>query len=278
MLLKKRLKNGAIVISFKKLATKYDGSEVLNYFVANFMHDPKGYIKSFSDGNYTKWKVNQESFSYKFRQDVDLLLTYFEAPYQDKFDKLFEVKEGSHPRLLRHYLAGEISLETLVVFERCLGYIGRFDKKLSDPIWKDIKKRVLNYKPFLDIDCSKYRQVILTVIRTKAYEFFQSEQVQMNLQDIFETYQEVASMTSKLGNMNKEEKLDHIEDCKGLIDKQRTFYGRLCLAAAEDAEAADMKTRINALSQAFGYSDLLECMDAMVMTLEQAAQLEVDRD
>ena len=25
---------------FKKLATKYDGSEVLNYFVANFMHDP----------------------------------------------------------------------------------------------------------------------------------------------------------------------------------------------------------------------------------------------
>lgn len=152
---------------FKKLATKYDGSEVLNYFVANFMHDPKGYIKSFSDGNYTKWKVNQESFSYKFRQDVDLLLTYFEAPYQDKFDKLFEVKEGSHPRLLRHYLAGEISLETLVVFERCLGYVGRFDKKLSDPIWKDIKKRVLNYKPFLDIDCSKYRQVILTVIRTK---------------------------------------------------------------------------------------------------------------
>ena len=108
--------------------------------------------------------------------------------------------------------------------------------------------------------------------------FFKSEQVQMNLQDIFETYQEVASMTSKLGNMNKEEKLDHIEDCKGLIDKQRTFYGRLCLAAAEDSEAADMKTRINALSQAFGYSDLLECMDAMVMTLEQAAQLEVDRD
>ena len=152
---------------FKKLATKYDGSQVLDYFVANFMFDPRGYIKSFSDGNYENWKAKQESFSYKFRQDVDLLLTYFESPYQDKFDKIFEVKEGQHPPLIRHYLSGEIALETLVVFETCLGYIGQFDKKLSDPIWKDIKKRILKYKPFLYIDCQKYKEVILTVIRTK---------------------------------------------------------------------------------------------------------------
>ena len=106
--------------------------------------------------------------------------------------------------------------------------------------------------------------------------FFQSEQVQDNLKDIFDTYQEVASMTSQLAAMNRQEKLDHIEDCKALIDKQKTFYGRLCLAASEDSEAADMKTRINALSNAFGYRDLAECMDAMVMTLEQAAQNEMD--
>lgn len=106
--------------------------------------------------------------------------------------------------------------------------------------------------------------------------FFKSEQVQENLQDIFDTYQQIASMTSQLGSMNKQEKLDHIEDCKTLIDKQKTFYTRLCLASYEDAEAADMKTRINALSNAFGYRDLSECMDAMVATLEQAAQREVD--
>ena len=104
--------------------------------------------------------------------------------------------------------------------------------------------------------------------------FFESEQVQMNLKDIFNTYQEVASMTAQLATMNREEKLEHIEDCKTLIDKQKTFYGRLCLAATEDKDAADMKTRINALSQAFGYKDLAECMDAMISTLEQAASRE----
>ena len=105
-------------------------------------------------------------------------------------------------------------------------------------------------------------------------KFFNSEQVQDNLQDIFNTYQEVAAMTAQLSTMSRQDRLDHIEDCKVLIDKQKTFYGRLCLAAPEDDEAADMKTRINALSQAFGYKDLADCMDAMISTLEATAQRE----
>ena len=107
-------------------------------------------------------------------------------------------------------------------------------------------------------------------------KFFNSEQVQSNLQDIFNTYQEVASMTAQLSTMSTQERLDHIEDCKNLIDKQKTFYGRLCLAASEDREAADMKSRINALSNAFGYKDLAECMDAMIKTLEVTARRGVD--
>jgi len=107
-------------------------------------------------------------------------------------------------------------------------------------------------------------------------KFFNSAQVQDNLQDIFNTYQEVAAMTAQLSTMSRQERLDHIEDCKNLIDKQKTFYGRLCLAASEDREAADMKSRINALSNAFGYKDLAECMDAMIKTLEITAQRGVD--
>tara|TARA_B100000035_G_scaffold92549_1_gene78232 strand:+ start:1206 stop:1541 length:336 start_codon:yes stop_codon:yes gene_type:complete len=109
-------------------------------------------------------------------------------------------------------------------------------------------------------------------------QFFKSDQVQTDLNNIFQTYQEISNKTSQLATMNKQEKLDHIEDCKMLIDKQKTFYTRLSLAASSDSEAADMKTRINALSQAFGYRDLAECMEAMVQTLEKAAQQEVDRD
>tara|TARA_Y100000114_G_scaffold89357_1_gene82873 strand:+ start:923 stop:1249 length:327 start_codon:yes stop_codon:yes gene_type:complete len=104
--------------------------------------------------------------------------------------------------------------------------------------------------------------------------FFKSEQVQQDLQSIFSYYQEIASDTSRLGIMDREEKLGHIQDCKNLIDKQKTFYTRLCLASSEDPEASDMKERINALTNAFGYDDLIECMNAMVATLEAAAMRE----
>ncbi len=152
---------------FKKLATKYDGQKMLDYFVANFIADPRGYIKTFSDGNYESWRINQESFSYKFRQDVNLLLNDYESPYQDKFDKIFEVQSRQHPALLRHYFSGEIKLETLVVFEICLGFVSRFDNVLNDPIWKETRNLILKYKPFLKVDCTKYKAEILTVIRTK---------------------------------------------------------------------------------------------------------------
>ena len=152
---------------FDKLSVKYSDREVLNYFVANFINDSKGYIKSFSHTVYDDWKSYQESFLYKFRQDIHSLLCDYESPYQDKFDKIFQVTTGEHPILLRRYFAGEIALETLVIFEHCLGYISNFDKKLSDPIWQDTKRQVEKYMPFLNIDCQKYRSEILTVIRTK---------------------------------------------------------------------------------------------------------------
>ena len=41
--------------------------------------------------------------------------------------------------------------------------------------------------------------------------FFDSQQVQSNLQDIFNTYQRVAYETSRLAGMDKDEKLKHID-------------------------------------------------------------------
>ena len=107
--------------------------------------------------------------------------------------------------------------------------------------------------------------------------FFESEQVQENLNDIFNTYHEIASMTNHLHKMDVEARIEHIDKCKVLIDKQRNFYTRLTLASKEDAEAAVRWVRIYALSQAFGYTSLLDCMDAMVETLGKAENQQLDR-
>ena len=152
---------------FKKLATKYSQQEIVDYFVANFIFDPKGYIKSFNDDVYRNWKVNQESFSYKFKEDVCLLLDEYDYPYQDYFDRVFSIKHGKHPKLLKSYLAGEVSLETLVVFETCLGFVKDFDRVLTDPIWKEVRMKIIKYQPFIALDCNVYRGTILDTIATK---------------------------------------------------------------------------------------------------------------
>ena len=152
---------------FKKLATKYSQQEIVDYFVANFIFDPKGYIKSFNDDVYRNWKVNQESFSYKFKEDVYLLLDEYDYPYQDYYDRVFSIKHGKHPKLLKSYLAGEISLETLVVFETCLGFVKDFDRVLTDPIWKEVRMKIIKYQPFIALDCNVYRGTILDTIATK---------------------------------------------------------------------------------------------------------------
>ena len=96
--------------------------------------------------------------------------------------------------------------------------------------------------------------------------FFQSDQVQSNLQDIFNTYQEIAVMSQHLPEMSKEQRLEHIEDCKYLIGKQKIFYTRLSLAATTGD------------AQAFGFKDLMDCMDTMIKTLEDAAKKDGDID
>lgn len=108
-------------------------------------------------------------------------------------------------------------------------------------------------------------------------KFFQSEQVRGDLENIFNVYQEIANKTTQLSSMSADQRLNHIAECKGLIDKQLTFYTRLSLAAHDDPEASDMKQRINALCNAFGYRDLSHCMTAMQETLDAAAQREIDR-
>ena len=147
---------------FKKLATRYPSKEIVGYFVANFISDPKGYIGSFSKDIYTQWKIHQESFTYKFKQDVNLLL----EETNNNFDSIFLTK-GQHPPLLKRFYADEVDLETLVVFEHCIGYTNNLDKVIKDPIWKETKKVIKKYEPFLDIDCQRYKKVILETIKEK---------------------------------------------------------------------------------------------------------------
>ena len=103
-------------------------------------------------------------------------------------------------------------------------------------------------------------------------KFFESDEVQAEIRSIFENYHTLATATDRLKYLTKPKRLEHIDKTKALIEKQKIFFTRLSLAASEDEEAADLKTRITAMAQTFGYRDLLDCFDKMFETLLKAEE------
>ena len=143
---------------FAKTAVKYEDTEVLNYFVSNFIHDRSGYIANFTDKNYETWMNKRAMFYEIFSQEMQ--------PFVKNFEPLFECESRQHPTLLKEYMGKRISLETMIVLDDLVEFSKRWDKELvwDDFVWPDVKKLMNNYKGFLTINTDKYRMKLLKLI------------------------------------------------------------------------------------------------------------------
>ena len=143
---------------FAKTAVKYEDTEVLNYFVSNFIHNRSGYIANFTDKNYETWMNKRAMFYEIFSQEMQ--------PFVKNFEPLFECESGQHPTLLKEYMGKRISLETMIVLDDLVEFSKRWDKELvwDDFVWPDVKKLMNNYKGFLTINTDKCRMKLLKLI------------------------------------------------------------------------------------------------------------------
>lgn len=148
---------------FKKFATKYDYETAQNYLVSNFVKEQFFYIKDLlsnnAEKNHLNWKKYNQSLSYNFSNDLDLIFRE-----ELNFEEIFKCEPGKHPYILKKYFANEISIETLVILNKCVRYVPSFDKVLTDPVWRELKNRILKYSPFLKLDIKKYKQLVLEKI------------------------------------------------------------------------------------------------------------------
>ena len=143
---------------FVKLARKYTTEqEVQNYFVANFIKDKKGYIANFNDENYESWKLKRQGFFDLFEVEM--------KPLVDAFEDLFTVTNGQHPKLMKEFLGGRVSLETVIILDKLVSYSQSWNKQLEDDIiWIDLRNLMNNYERFLTIDQEQYKIRLLKLI------------------------------------------------------------------------------------------------------------------
>ena len=148
---------------FEKFARQKNDKEIEEFFVSNFIYstDPStvwiGEMIKEGEGRYQEWQKKVQSLTYIFKEETESL---FE---NKKMDDMFDCSKG-HPPILKSYLGGDISLESMVIYDRILGYGKDFDKRLKDPVWETVSRKIKKYSPFLNIDVSRYKKILKEVI------------------------------------------------------------------------------------------------------------------
>ncbi len=148
---------------FEKLARNKSDQEVIEFFISNFVTctDPGkmwiGEMIREGEGRYTSWKRRTQSLSYIFKEEMESVLA------NSDINNAFASSNG-HPPILKEYLSGDISLETMVICDKILGYRTDYDKNLTDPVWETVSMRMRKYSPFLNIDVFHYKKILKEIV------------------------------------------------------------------------------------------------------------------
>ena len=81
--------------------------------------------------------------------------------------------------------------------------------------------------------------------------FLDSEIVQKEMKDIETLQKKVYGNVFKFPNMNREDKMNHIEILEELINKQQIFYKRLSLS--DDPKAKEIRDTVMESAEMFGF-------------------------
>jgi len=148
---------------FEKTSRKYSDQEVVDFLVSNFTatDNPQnlwiGEIINSGERNYSEWMKRQQSLTYLFKEQSNELLL------ENELETLFNCTKG-HPLILKKFLSGSVSLETLTIFDKVFHFSKNFDKKLDDPVWESVSLKLKKYSPFLNIDVFQYKKILRSII------------------------------------------------------------------------------------------------------------------
>ena len=148
---------------FEKTSRKYSDQEVIDFLLSNFVNatNPQnlwiGEIINSGERTYAEWKMRQQSLTYMFKEQSENLLL------DNDLERVFSCSKG-HPIVLKKYLGGEISLETLSILEKVFSFKGKFDKKLKDPVCETVSMKLKKYLPFLNINVFHFKTILRNII------------------------------------------------------------------------------------------------------------------
>lgn len=148
---------------FEKTSRKYSDKEIEDFMVSNFVASTNpqslwiGEIIGSGERVYTDWLKRQQSLTYLFKEQSSQLFS------EVKLEDALDCTKG-HPPILKKFLSGNLSPETIVIYNKIFGFIDNFNKKLIDPVWEIVSLKIKKYDPFINIDTVSYKKILREMI------------------------------------------------------------------------------------------------------------------
>ena len=127
-----------------------------NHFT-NPKYDFFGEIINSGERTYAEWMKRRQSSTYLFKEQSNELLS------ENRLESLFNCSKG-HPKILKEYLSGRLSLENFVIYDKIFHFSNDFDKKLDDPVWETVSLKIKKYVPFINIDVFNYKKLLRDIV------------------------------------------------------------------------------------------------------------------
>ena len=143
---------------FAKLSRKYN-DELKDFLVANFSKK-KYYVRDLlemeCEKNYIEFKKRKQKLTYLITEEMRYLFDKYKH-----IDFCIGIKDGQHSNILREYLGGRITAETLVAADKIFGIFTDYDSMVSENfIWPKTRKRLDSLAPFLELEHKKLQTIL----------------------------------------------------------------------------------------------------------------------
>lgn len=158
--------NGKVRAGFEKFRTRPDvyffhklsqNEKPQDIMLANMIVKPDVWIRDIveetGEARYYDWKKRIDSLTYTFKSEISRL--------KDNWSENFQTVDGQHPSIMTAYLQKQISLETFTILSHIANIHDYWEKNIVDKIVaRDIIRLLKKYKPFLEIDEKKFKDII----------------------------------------------------------------------------------------------------------------------
>lgn len=134
--------------------------DVERFILANIIEDtPNVWASKIAneqeaENNYKVWLKRQESLTYTFKNEIDLL--------EDDFNSNLVCSDGQYPLLLKMVLQKRFSVEGLIILNELAKFFRYWNKNITDTvIWPTKYSMFKKYKPFVKYDADKFKGIVV---------------------------------------------------------------------------------------------------------------------